>query len=1081
MSSNTVVCRGNNNGILTVSSYSGTIVRWEHSANANGPWSSMAFQSSTYNYINLGDDTYFRAVVQLTGYAEDFSNTVLVSCDAPSAGGFITAPATNCTNTPLICTVSGYTGSIVSWDYSTTNWITRTSIASTSSVFTVNNFSITTGFRVRIQNGTCPPAFATIITVTPALPSSAGMLSGTQQVCAGSNSGTITLAGFTGTIQGWESAASAGGPFYAISNSQMQSALLVNNLTQSSYYKVHVQNSNCPVATSAVFTVAVDQPGSAGYIQGTSSVCAGTNSGTLQLIANTASIIDWELSNNGTNFTTTANNQSTFSFSNLAAASVYRVKVKNGVCPAIYSGTVQVSVNPLPAPSFTVKNVCHNAPATFTNSTAGNASYFWDFGDGYNSSLHSPGHQYSSPGIFLIKLQAQSPAGCSAFTTVPITVYPRPNASFLSADTNCYGTPMTFLDNSSISSGSISGSALYFGKVTPTAPFIPQSFIFPAHGIYKIRMVSISTNGCKDSMDKIIQVFPKPVSDFVGKNQCEGSSISFTNTSYLASGSLQHHWDFGSGSSSLVHPAFMFAGTGAHVIILISTSDHGCKDTAIRQIQINANPTLSLSVTNACLYDSTKFQMQTMPYPAIKSYTLSYGDDSQAAAPIHKYKSAGNYAVIYSAVTDSGCVNTVSASVVIYPVPVSQFSKKDICLGDSSRFINQSSVSGGSLSCHWSLMSGVSSLNENPCYKYSQPGQFAVKLKVLSSAGCTDSVTHSITVFEKPICEFDFTSACDGTPVELQNKSSIQDGSGLAYQWDLGDNTQSTSQNNTKQYLNPGSYSVKLIATSTHGCSDTVQKIVPVFEGPVADFTASNNCINADLSFVNTSQLKTGSFTSDWQFGDNSQAISKNSPQYRFRKAGTYRVLLKIMSDKGCADSTTHFVTAYPLPSVNAGRDTLVEKGNQVQLRASGAEAYTWYPAEGLSNPSIFNPSYKAFQSTFFVVSGVDENGCENTDTVQIEVKEEFLVVPYNVLTPDKNGLNENWQIKNIEAYPANNVRIIDQWNREVYYAEGYHNQWDGRDLNGDILPDATYYYILSFANSQKQYSGFITLLRNKK
>jgi hypothetical protein len=371
LQSNTVVCSGNNNGLLTVSSYSGTIVRWEHSSNANGPWSTMAFQSPSYNYINLTENTYFRAVVQLTGYAEDHSNIVLVSCDAPSSAGFISAPSTNCINTPLTCTVTGLTGSILSWEYSTTNWVTSTSVTSSNQTLTMNNFSVTTGFRVRVQNGTCPAVSGPIITVTLALSSASGTISGIQQLCAGNNSATLTLNYFHGSIQSWESSNSLGGPFYGVSNSQMQTTLAITNLSQSTWYRANLQNGNCPAAISAAHAVLVDQPGGAGTILGTSTVCAVINTGTLQLVSNTAPVLGWEFSvDNGSSYSAVSNSQTTVTFSNIASSRIYRSKVKNGTCPIIHSGTFHVTAHALPSPAFIVNNACQKAPVTFTNSSA---------------------------------------------------------------------------------------------------------------------------------------------------------------------------------------------------------------------------------------------------------------------------------------------------------------------------------------------------------------------------------------------------------------------------------------------------------------------------------------------------------------------------------------------------------------------------------------------------------------------------------------------------------------------------------------------------------------------------------------
>jgi gliding motility-associated-like protein len=69
--------------------------------------------------------------------------------------------------------------------------------------------------------------------------------------------------------------------------------------------------------------------------------------------------------------------------------------------------------------------------------------------------------------------------------------------------------------------------------------------------------------------------------------------------------------------------------------------------------------------------------------------------------------------------------------------------------------------------------------------------------------------------------------------------------------------------------------------------------------------------------------------------------------------------------------------------------------------------------------------------------------------------------------------------IKNSVTYPGNSLLIFDAWNQRVLEQEGYANTWAGKNMRGEILPDATYYYILKFKHSAKLYSGYITLMRN--
>ena len=83
-----------------------------------------------------------------------------------------------------------------------------------------------------------------------------------------------------------------------------------------------------------------------------------------------------------------------------------------------------------------------------------------------------------------------------------------------------------------------------------------------------------------------------------------------------------------------------------------------------------------------------------------------------------------------------------------------------------------------------------------------------------------------------------------------------------------------------------------------------------------------------------------------------------------------------------------------------------------------------------------------------------------------------------NVVTPDNNGENDTWVIKNIETFELSNVYIYDRYGKEIYSKKGYKNDWDASS-NFDQVPDGTYYYIINFDDNDKVYKGSITVLRN--
>jgi gliding motility-associated-like protein len=104
------------------------------------------------------------------------------------------------------------------------------------------------------------------------------------------------------------------------------------------------------------------------------------------------------------------------------------------------------------------------------------------------------------------------------------------------------------------------------------------------------------------------------------------------------------------------------------------------------------------------------------------------------------------------------------------------------------------------------------------------------------------------------------------------------------------------------------------------------------------------------------------------------------------------------------------------------------------------------------------------------------------SDTVAVTLVRSIKV--FNTFTPNGDGLDENFSIQNIEAYP-NEIYIFNRWGQTVYYQKNYQNNWGGSNL-----PEGTYYYTLNYSDpsstggvsSDGKYAhtqqGYIMLLR---
>ncbi len=87
----------------------------------------------------------------------------------------------------------------------------------------------------------------------------------------------------------------------------------------------------------------------------------------------------------------------------------------------------------------------------------------------------------------------------------------------------------------------------------------------------------------------------------------------------------------------------------------------------------------------------------------------------------------------------------------------------------------------------------------------------------------------------------------------------------------------------------------------------------------------------------------------------------------------------------------------------------------------------------------------------------------------------------FNAFSPNDDGLNDGWEIENIESgdYNDNKVEIYNRWGQLIWDGSHYDNKnvvWKGRSNNDNELPDATYFYIATVNGDV--YKGFIELTR---
>ena len=161
-----------------------------------------------------------------------------------------------------------------------------------------------------------------------------------------------------------------------------------------------------------------------------------------------------------------------------------------------------------------------------------------------------------------------------------------------------------------------------------------------------------------------------------------------------------------------------------------------------------------------------------------------------------------------------------------------------------------------------------------------------------------------------------------------------------------------------------------------------------------------------------------------------------------------------------------------------------VSIGNSTQVvivdtGTSRLSSVLWTPATDISSTRSFAPFLSPKTNTTYKVVGTSIDGClSDTGKVDIKVINGFLVYPSNVLTPNGDGYNDTWKVKNIQFYPNNVIKIYNSNGQLVRTLEKYNNDWDGTATSGTFkLATGTYYYAININEGEAIIKGFITLL----
>jgi gliding motility-associated-like protein len=711
-------------------------------------------------------------------------------------------------------------------------------------------------------------------------------------------------------------------------------------------------------------------------------------------------------------------------------------------------------VHPLPEPGFILPEIClDDALAQFTDSTKSPDgfsafTYQWNFNDGLipvtpapvpspsASTAKNPLVQYRAVGRYSIT-QTVNARGCIATKTQSFKVNganPVPAFDIMAASGLCSNDSVMIVNKSTIDLDDVTRVEIFWDQNDPTnrtideTPLIGKTykvkyadFQSPGTKSLNIRLVAYSGEAlaCRKALEKPITLFASP-------------KVTFTDIPGICLEAVPRQIIEAS-ANPLVPGSFIFSGTG------ISASG---------------------------LFD-----------PAIAG--------------------AGTYPIkyVFSSNANAVCKDSATKDIIVWPRPVADYKISDIqCEKTPVTFTSTSLPLTGAIN-EWTWNFG----DNNPTqirtsgvpfdYQYNAFADYTIELSVKTDNGCTSiPINKTFTFHPIPLPAFSLPKVClpEGKALFVNNTTIPSTSANLSYQWNFGDpfnNTASVTKDGLHFYSTANDFFVKLIATNPlTGCKDSITQLLEtVYEQPVAGFISKDSiCIGEMIVFTDSSKTSDGNINKwFWDFeGGTRDTLAITS--FFYKQSGKKTVVFYAQNDLGCyTDTIRKTIEVFDSPKIDAGPDLFVINDGSVKINAKATGniiSYQWTPSTFLSATDILQPFVVNPENDVeYRLTVLGRGGCIRSDLVKMKAL--FAPLPPNTFTPNGDGINDTWVVKNLELYPDVAIEIYTTSGALIFRNLGNTIQWDGQ-YNGRAVPAGTYYYVIDPKNGRKKIAGYLTLLK---
>ena len=775
--------------------------------------------------------------------------------------------------------------------------------------------------------------------------------------------------------------------------------------------------------------------------------------------------------------------------------------ISSATCPGVTAGFTSEA------------GACKNKTISFTNTSVGATSYFWDFGDGSTlsdtSQLQTPAYTYPVSGTYTATLIIDKGTSC-ADTFTAIVNMSFVTANFTTDAPNCISDPVDFTDAAIVGpGGTAAGWQWDFGDpgsgINNTSTLQNPIHLYSAgNQAFNVKVVTTSSEGCKDSI--IIGV---GIQNLVVTNAGTDIISCDNNQTVNLAGSILNagggSWS-GSGTFSnstsltpIYTPTDAAKANGLDTLVLTSFSSPYCpnvSDTVV--IIFNPGPSVNAGTDISVCKDNSSIPVSSTISGATGGtwYTIGTGgtftnvnQNATTYFPSSSDTSAGSV-ILYRESTGNGICLAARDSVTITftPLPTVFIKTNDSSCSRRPIVLDVTTSTGAGT---WSSSgSGIFLPNNTtldglyyPSTADDLAGIVTLKFVSANNGGCQPvSDTLNVIIKPSPFAGFTSVSACEGDNVVF-NDASAPAGTIANYIWTFGDlSLPSLSPSPSHSYSNCGSKNVTLLITATNGCIDTNLQSILVYCKPTANYTANGVCLNDGTIFMNTSTVVGSSIsTSAWNFGDLTTS-TVTDPMHSFPNSGSFPVDLTVETAQGCSGSITQTVSLVPGPTAAFTVSDVTADIDQniiFQDQSTAAVSWLWNFGDASTGSTLKNPAHIYTTAGVYNVCLVatDASGCSDT-ICKTEIVSTNPAGP-SAFSPNGDGQNDVFYVYG-GPFKAVTFRIYNNWGELIFETTKQSIGWDGKFKGVDQAIGVYVYTVVGITEDDFEYnlSGDITLLR---